>query len=227
MRKQGVSLCLGEQHPLARTISERLPEGIAAVLAASLLFVLPTAWPRREFTLTWREAAQIDWGTVLLFGGGIALGRMMFDTGLAEALGRGLLVALGVHSARALTGAAAGVATLISETSSNTASANMVVPVMLSMAKTLGAPAAVVGVAATMGASMGFMLPVSTPPNAIVYGSGAVRLMDMVRAGLLLDVLGFFVVWAVSVWLVPIALAFRRCARPSLICVIHGTGWFA
>jgi sodium-dependent dicarboxylate transporter 2/3/5 len=83
----------------------------------------------------------------------------------------------------------------------------MVVPVMLSMAKALAVPGAAVGVASTLGASMGFMLPISTPPNAIVYGSGAIRLTDMVRAGLLLDVIGFFVVWGASVWLVPMALA--------------------
>jgi len=164
-------------------------------------------WRRREFTLTWEQAVRIDWGTVLLFGGGIALGRMMFDTGLASALGHGLLDALGIRSPIALTGAATGIATLISETSSNTASANMVVSVALSMAETSAATGVTVGVAATLGASLGFMTPISTPPNAIVYGSGAVRFLDMVRAGLLLDLLGFFIIWGCALWLVPFALS--------------------
>ncbi len=204
-----VGLVRGDHDPFVKMLTERLPEGIVALLAALLLFLLPTNWRRREFTLRWDDAVRIDWGTVLLFGGGIALGRMMLETGLAEVFGKGLLGALGVHGPVALTGAAAGVATLISETSSNTASANMVVPVMLSMAKTIGAGGVAVGVAATLGASFGFMLPISTPPNAIVYSSGAVRMIDMVKAGLLLDIAGFLLVWMASVWLVPLAVVLR------------------
>jgi sodium-dependent dicarboxylate transporter 2/3/5 len=198
-----LGLLLGAEHPAARWAQARLPEGIAALFAASLLFALPTDWRRREFTLRWEQAARIDWGTVLLFGGGIALGRMMFDTGLAEALGRGLLAALGISGPAGLAGLATGLAILVSETSSNTASANMVVPVVLGTAKTLGVSATAAGVAATLGVSMGFMLPVSTPPNAIVYGSRAVRILDMVRAGLVLDVVAFLVIWTASLWLLP------------------------
>ncbi|MBI4003795.1 MAG: DASS family sodium-coupled anion symporter [Candidatus Omnitrophica bacterium] len=202
-----LGLALGAVHPTVRLLGERLPEGIVALLAACLLFVLPTDWAKREMTLRWDQAVRIDWGTVLLFGGGIALGRMMFDTGLAEAIGRGLLGALGLHSPVAITGAAAAIASVISETCSNTASANMVVPVMLSVAESVEAPGLFVAVAATLGASMGFMLPISTPPNAIVYGSRAVRITDMIRAGLLLDLIGFFVIWAACAWLVPLALS--------------------
>ena len=183
-----------------------LTEGVVALVAASVLLLLPADWAKREMTLRWDQAVRIDWGTVLLFGGGIALGRMMFETGLAEAIGRGVLGAFGLQSAAALTGASAAVAAILSEASSNTASANMVIPVMLAVAKDAGTAALSVGIAATLGASMGFMLPISTPPNAIVYGSGAVRLLDMVRAGVLLDLLGFFIFWAACVWLVPLVL---------------------
>jgi sodium-dependent dicarboxylate transporter 2/3/5 len=198
-------IVLGPEHAASRGLAERLPEGIAALMAASLLFLLPVD-RRGRATLAWEEAVRIDWGTVLLFGGGIALGRLMFDTGLAEAMGRGLIARLGVEGPVGLSGVAAGVASLSSETTSNTACANMVVPVMLSMAQGVGLTGLRVGVAATLGANMGFMLPVSTPPNAIVYGSGAVRIIDMVRAGFLLDLMGFFVVWATAVWLLPAVL---------------------
>lgn len=177
-----------------------------ALLAAGLLFLLPTNWPRREFTLTWDEAVGIDWGTVLLFGGGIALGRMLFDTGLAGSMSREFLAALDVESPSLLAGAAAFVAVMISETSSNTASASMVVPVMLSIGKTLGSAGIVLAVAATLGASLGFMLPVSTPPNAIVYGSGAVRILDMVKAGILIDIVGVLLVWLAANWWIPLIL---------------------
>lgn len=201
-----IGLALGADHPLAKMLNDRLPEGIAALLAATLLFLLPTDWRRREFTLTWEQTVRIDWGTVLLFGGGIALGKLLFETGLAEAIGRGLLQGIGISSSPGLTGAAIGIGALISETCSNTASANMVVPVMLSMAKALGVSGATIGIAATLGVSMGFMLPISTPPNAIVYGSRAVRLIEMVKAGLLLDLFACGVIWALSVWLVPLAV---------------------
>ncbi|MCM8794242.1 MAG: DASS family sodium-coupled anion symporter [Candidatus Omnitrophica bacterium] len=198
-----VALTLGPAHPLSQALEKRLPEGIAAILAAGLLFLLPVSWRKREFTLRWEDAVQIDWATVLLFGGGIALGRMMFETGLASAMGNGLIRLLGVESPAALAATATFASTLISETASNTASANMAVPVMLSVAKASKETELMLGVAATMGASLGFMLPVSTPPNAIVYGSGAIRITDMVRAGFLVDLIGGLIVWATAVLWVP------------------------
>ncbi len=201
-----LGLALGAEAPVPKLLETRLPEGIVALLAASLLFVLPVDWRAGRFTLTWPDAVRIDWGTVLLFGGGIALGRLMFETGLAEAVGRGLVRGLGIDGPIGLTALATVLGTLISETCSNTASANMVVPVMLSAAQGIGLTGLRIGVAATLGTSMGFMLPISTPPNAIVYGSRAVRLLDMVRAGLLLDLIGVVVVWAAAVWLLPVVL---------------------
>jgi solute carrier family 13 (sodium-dependent dicarboxylate transporter), member 2/3/5 len=201
-----LALILGGGDPAVAMLQQRLPEGSAALLAASLLFLLPTSWSKREFTLSWDEAVQIDWGTVLLFGGGIALGRMFFDTGLATSLSSAFLSMVDVESPRILAGVAALVAVIISETSSNTASASMVVPVMLSIGKAMGSTGFILAVAATLGASLGFMLPVSTPPNAIVYGSRAVRILDMVKAGIVIDIVGVLLVWAVASWLVPMVL---------------------
>ena len=88
------------------------------------------------------------------------------------------------------------IASIISETASNTASANIVVPVMVSIAGAAGVQGVVPAVGATIGASMGFMLPVSTPPNALIYGTRQVTIFQMVRTGLLLDLLGGLVLWA-------------------------------
>jgi sodium-dependent dicarboxylate transporter 2/3/5 len=134
--------------------------------------VLPTDLGRHEFTLPWREAVKIDWWIVFLYGGGIALGTLAFKTGLAEALGRSLTGLLGVQSAFGLIALSTALATVLSETTSNTASANMVVPVVIAFAQSAGIDPVLPAVAATLGASLGFMLPVSTPCNAIVYGSG-------------------------------------------------------
>lgn len=178
-----------------RWMSTHLPESIVAIGAAILLFLLPIDLSRWEFTLTWPEAVKIDWGTILLFGGGLALGSLMFKTGVAEAIGTALTSYLGVSSLWGLTGVSIALAIVISETTSNTASANMVIPVVIAIAQAAGVSPLPPAMGACLGASFGFMLPVSTPPNAIVYGSGLVPLPKMMRAGILLDVSGFLIIW--------------------------------
>jgi solute carrier family 13 (sodium-dependent dicarboxylate transporter), member 2/3/5 len=184
-----------EGSPLARSYASHMPEAVAALTGAILLFLLPTDWKRREFTLTWREAVHIDWGTLILFGGGLTLGALMFETGLAEAVGQGLLKVSGATSLWGITLGAIFTAILVSEASSNTASANMVIPVMIALAQAANVNPIPPAIGATLGASWGFMLPVSTPPNAIVYGSGMVPITKMIRAGVLFDVLGGFILW--------------------------------
>ena len=195
-----VALVLGEQHPTYRALVTALPEGVVALLGAVLLFLLPTNVARHEFTLPWSEAVQIDWWIVFLYGGGIALGTLAFQTGLADAMGRGLTGALGVHGGFELLCVATALGTLLSETTSNTASANMIVPTVIAFARSANIDPLLPAIGATMGASLGFMLPVSTPCNAIVYGSGRIPLTLMMRRGLALDVVGVGVIVAV-VWL--------------------------
>jgi sodium-dependent dicarboxylate transporter 2/3/5 len=180
-----------------------MPEGVAALIGAALLFLLPVDWKEREFTISWKQATKIDWGTLLLFGGGITLGSLMFDTKLAEVIGTSLLKMSGATSVWGITFGAIFIAILVSETSSNTASANMVVPVMIALAQAAGVNPIPPAIGATLGASWGFMLPVSTPPNAIVYGSGMVPITAMIRAGIFFDILGGLVIWAGLYILLP------------------------
>jgi sodium-dependent dicarboxylate transporter 2/3/5 len=199
-----LAILYGATSPAVKTFSKYIPEGVAALIGATLLFLLPVNWKEREFTISWNQAIKIDWGTLLLFGGGITLGNLMFDTKLAEAVGKGLLGLSGATSMWGITFGAIFIAILVSETSSNTASANMVVPVMISLAMAAGVNPIPPAIGATLGASWGFMLPVSTPPNAIVYGSGMVPITKMIRAGILFDILGGFAIWA-GLWiLLPI-----------------------
>ncbi|MDC4204457.1 MAG: SLC13 family permease [Candidatus Manganitrophus sp.] len=156
---------------------------------------LPTNWPKQEYTLSWREAAGIDWGTILLFGGGLALGDLMFKTGLSQAVGEGLLSFLEIDSLWGITGLAIALGIVVSELTSNTASANMIIPVIIALATASGVSPIPPALGATLGASYGFMLPISTPPNAIVYGSGLIPIGRMVRAGVLFDLLGFLIIW--------------------------------
>ncbi len=177
--------------PAAAAFGAAVPEGVAALLGAGLLFVLPVDWRARRFTLRWEEAARIDWGVILLFGGGLALGGLAFTTGLAEAAGRTLLAWLPVRGPVALTMAFTAVAILMTEVASNTAAANMVVPVAVAVAEAAGIRPLEPALAATLGCSMAFMMPISTPPNAIVYSSGYVPIAAMVRHGFVIDLIAF------------------------------------
>ena len=186
---------LKEEQAAAKWLNDRLPEAVVALVAAILLFVLPVDLKRGRFTLSWDEAVRIDWGTILLFGGGLALGTLMFETGVAHAMGRALTSKLGVQSLWALTGVAIALGIILSEATSNTAAANMVIPVVIGIAQSANVSPIPPALGACLGASYGFMLPVSTPPNAIVYGSGLVSIPSMVRAGVIFDVIGFVIIW--------------------------------
>jgi solute carrier family 13 (sodium-dependent dicarboxylate transporter), member 2/3/5 len=193
-----------EETTFARVYSRAVPESIAAMIGALLLFMIPIDWRSKRFTLTWNEALRIDWGIVLLYGGGLAVGELAFSTGLAEALGRGITSWLPSQSTVALTLLFTGTAIVLSEATSNTAAANMIVPVAIAVAQAAGIRPIEPVLGATLGASMGFMMPVSTPPNAIVYSSGFVPITAMMRYGILLDLAGFVVISSLVLLLGPI-----------------------
>ena len=197
----GLSLALGQKHPVCVWLAARLPEGVAALVGALLLFALPGGRRpdgTRRAALEWSEASEIDWGIVLLYGGGMALGELSFSTGLAEALGRSFTAWMpsGPGAGAALVAAACLVGLVTSEFTSNTASANMVVPVAIALTQASGGDALVAALAATFAASLGFMMPVSTPCNAIAYGSGRIPLRAMMKSGAVLDVAGVVVITA-------------------------------
>lgn len=192
------------QTPFALAYAQAVPESVAAMIGAFLLFVLPIDWRAGRFTLTWDQALKIEWGIILLYGGGLALGQMAFTTGLAEAMGKGITSWIPVPGTVALTVTFTGMAIVLSEATSNTAAANMIVPIAIAVALAAGVRPIKPALGATLGASMGFMLPVSTPPNAIVYSSGYVPITAMMRYGLALDVVGFVVISALVLLLGPI-----------------------
>jgi sodium-dependent dicarboxylate transporter 2/3/5 len=171
-----------------------LPEAVAAIVGAVLLFVLPIQWSARRFTITWADASRIDWGIVLLFGGGLALGQLADSTGLSRALGTWIAGEFPGAGTTGLTVVFTAVAIVLSEAASNTAAANIVVPMAIAVAHAAGVSPLEPALGATLGASMGFMMPVSTPPNAIVYSSGYIPISAMIRHGLVLDVIGYVLI---------------------------------
>ncbi len=199
-----VGLIVGKAHWLSLLLEARLNSGIVALLAAILLFILPVSFKERRFTMNWERAQTIDWGTILLFGGGLSLGALMFSTGLAEAFGLALTNLTGASSLWSITALAIIFGIVLSETTSNTASANMVIPVVIAVAAGMGVSPMPPALGAVFGASFGFMLPVSTPPNAIVYGSGMVPILSMVKKGIIFDICGFFIIWLSLMVLCPL-----------------------
>jgi sodium-dependent dicarboxylate transporter 2/3/5 len=197
-----LALLYGDSSPQYQAVTARIPEGVAALAGACLLFILPGNQEGKA--ITWREAAKIDWGVVLLYGGGFALGVLSFKTGLAETLGRNLLGYLPSSGGTGLLIASTLLGVILSEVTSNTASANMIVPVVISIARAAGVDPVEPALGATMGASLGFMLPVSTPCNAIVYGSGYIPLKRMIRYGVVVDIVGVIVIVTLVKFLLPL-----------------------
>ena len=185
-----VGIFAGDDSDAYTQVSEAANEGTVAIIAAALLFLLPVDWSQRKFTLNWNQAARIDWGTVLLFGGGIVLGTMLSETGLAEQIGTSISDTLGVSNVFGITVVVVIIAVLISETTSNTASAAIVVPIAISIAVSADVNPTIKALAAIFAANYGFMLPVSTPPNAIVYSSGLLPITRMIKAGFVFDIIG-------------------------------------
>jgi sodium-dependent dicarboxylate transporter 2/3/5 len=203
-------LFLGADHAFCVWTKSHLSEGVVALVCACLLFFIPAGTGRAddERLLEWQDAQRMDWGTLFLLGGGLALGRMTFDTGLAEAVGRGILEAAGpiVESPLGLTAAAALLVVFLTEVTSNTATTSMMLPVLIGIAQVRGFDATATAVAVTLAASYAFMLPVSTPPNAMAYGTQMIRLDAMVRFGIRLDLLGFVVLMVAVIGILPFVL---------------------
>jgi sodium-dependent dicarboxylate transporter 2/3/5 len=201
-----LKLSLGSGHPASAWAASGLDEGVVAIAAASLLFILPRGVVKGPALLPWREAAAIDWGTLYLLGGGLALGKLMFDTGLASAIAAGALALAGplAGSPFGLLVVSTLLMTTITEITSNTAATSMMIPVLLAISVRLGIDPLPMALCVTLAASNAFMMPVSTPPNAIVYGGGYVRLGEMLRTGAVMDVVGFIILIAAGALLLPL-----------------------
>ncbi|MFK7989147.1 MAG: DASS family sodium-coupled anion symporter [Sandaracinaceae bacterium] len=186
----------------AATLSATLKPGVVALLAASILFAVPDGKGAR--VLGWRRAARIDWGIILLFGGGIALGKQLVETRLAHRMSEGFIAVTGIEDLWVLTGVCAVFTIFFTEVCSNTATANMLVPLVVATAAQLGVSPVPPALAVGLAASCAFMLPIATGPNAIAYSSGRVRQSDMMRVGLVLNVVSAAIVFLVVRVLCPL-----------------------
>lgn len=164
-----------------------LDDTIIAIAGAVVLFLIPSS-RKGEAILDWKTAVKIPWGILLLFGGGLAIAEGFKTSGLAGWIGAQLSVLDGVSFILMLAMIVLFV-NFLTEVTSNTATATMILPVMASLALAIDVHPFALMVGACLSASCAFMLPVATPPNAVVFGSGYIRMQDMVKAGVWLNLL--------------------------------------
>lgn len=173
--------------PLLDPYIPNLSDTGIAIFGAILMFLLPINLRKGEFIIGWENAKRLPWEVLILFGGGLSLAAAITDTGLAEWIGNSLGI-LSDWEIIFMILISLAVIIFLTEITSNTATAAAFLPILASVAIAMGQDPLLLVIPAAIGASCAFMLPVATPPNAIVYGSGLVSIPQMARAGLLLNI---------------------------------------
>jgi sodium-dependent dicarboxylate transporter 2/3/5 len=172
-----------------------------AVAAALALFVIPVDRARGVYVMDWATAQKLPWGVLVLFGGGLALAAATEINGVAGFIGS-LASGLGGLPALLVLLVVVTVMVFMSELTSNTAQVATMLPVLAALAPVLGVSPLLLLVPATVAASCAFMMPVGTPPNAIVFGTGLIRMPDMIKAGFWLNLSGIVVITALSYFVI-------------------------
>lgn len=186
---------------LLEKIVPGIDDTIIAIISGILLFTLPSSVKGKRI-IKWEEAVKMPWGIILLFGGGMALASGFESSGLAVWLGSqmNLLKSLPLFLLVLVIIAAVN---FITELTSNLATTAMLLPILAPIAIGLGVNPYVLMVATTVAASCAFMLPVATPPNAVVFGSGYLRIPDMVKTGILMNILSILLLSLMVYFILP------------------------
>jgi sodium-dependent dicarboxylate transporter 2/3/5 len=187
---------------LLQDLIPALDDTIIAIAGVLLLFVLPSSKPKTKL-LDWKTAESIPWGILLLFGGGLSLAEGFKSTGLASWIGNQFVfldfIAFGLFLLVII-----AAVNFLTEITSNVATASMILPILAAVSYSMGVHPFGLMVGATMAASCAFMLPVATPPNAVVFGSGYLRIPDMVKAGLWMNLVSILVITVFTYYLLPL-----------------------
>ncbi|MGX7594777.1 SLC13 family permease [Planococcus plakortidis] len=191
-----------------------LNDAMVGLIAALILFAIPSKNRRGDHLLDWATAVKLPWGILLLFGGGLAIAAGFTQSGLSEWVGGQLIGLQGINVLIIVLVVAAFVL-FLTEITSNTATASMMFPIMASLAVALGIHPYALMVTAAVTASCAFMLPVATPPNAVVFGSGYLKIIDMARAGFILNVFGIVFVGLAVYYFLPIVWDIDLLSTPQ------------
>ena len=172
-----------------------------AMAGGSLMFVVPSSLKKFTFLLHWRDTEKLAWGILILFGGGLCLAQGLSNAGIIQAVG--VRIAEQSNSINLLLLGLITASIFITELMSNVALVQIFIPIVFEIAINLGLDPLALGIPVTIGASMAFMMPVSTPPNAIVFSSGRMKVKDMMRAGLVMNLISVVIIYLAAKTLIP------------------------
>ena len=187
---------------LLQSIIPSIDDTIIAMIGAIIIFLIPTKNKERRL-INWEEAVKLPWGILLLFGGGMALAAGFKDSGLALWIGSQMTLLDGI-SLFLLVIILITAVNFLTEITSNLATTAMLLPILYPMAITIDVHPFILMVSATVAATCAFMLPVATPPNAVVFGSGYLRIPDMVRVGVWMNIVSIIILTLFVFFLLPI-----------------------
>lgn len=173
-----------------------------AIAGGLMMFIVPVSFLDKKFLLEWEDTKKLPWGILILFGGGICLAKAMETTGIIKAVGDSIASQHHLtfwQMALLLT----TVSVALTELMSNVALVTIFVPVVFAVASGLGYDPIQLALPVTFAASCAFMFPISTPPNAIVFASGHIKMREMIRAGVLLNIVSIIVIWILSITIMP------------------------
>jgi sodium-dependent dicarboxylate transporter 2/3/5 len=181
---------------------EGLSDPGIVMIAAFLMFLIPSGGRNTLRLLNWKQTKELPWEILILFGGGLSLAASVSNTGLAHWLGASL-VPLGAYGIAAIVVGAVVLVIFLTELTSNLATTATILPVLAALALELGISPVTLTVPVALAASCAFMLPVATPPNAIVFGSGRLTIPQMAKAGLVMNLVGIVLLSLVALFLAP------------------------
>jgi sodium-dependent dicarboxylate transporter 2/3/5 len=176
-------------------IKNNLKDGVIAMTGGLLLFLIPVDWKKNKFLLSWHDMRSIPWDVLLLFGGGLSLAGAVDRSGLSDWMGawtRGILQ--GQSNIYLIVFVVTAIVLFLTEFTSNTATITLFLPIGFGIAKALDVDPRIILIPATIASSCAFMLPVGTPPNAIVFSSGYVKIPQMAKAGIWMNILFVFII---------------------------------
>jgi sodium-dependent dicarboxylate transporter 2/3/5 len=200
-----------------------LNDGTVAIAIAVILFIIPSRSRKGERIMNWETASRLPWHIVLLFGGGFALAKGFVESGLSIWFGEQLSGLAGTHP-MVLTSVIVAMMSLLTELTSNTATTEMILPILAGLAVSIQVNPLLLMIPATLAASLAFMLPVATPPNAIIFGTGHLRIKDMVKTGFALNLVGIAVTVLVTWFWGTIVFNIDVGSFPEWALIMTGSG---
>jgi sodium-dependent dicarboxylate transporter 2/3/5 len=193
------------QQPLNLLLgSELLNDTNIGMAGGALMFIVPASFTQFKFLLVWKDTEKLSWGILILFGGGLCLAQGLSSAGIIQAVGS--YIAQQSQSVNWLLFGLIAASIFITELMSNVALVQIFIPVVFGIATNLGIDPILLGMPVAFGASMAFMFPVATPPNAIVFSSGQMKVKDMMRAGLVMNIIALLLIYAGAKFLIPLIL---------------------